>query len=134
MTSLAASRSNSLNTAGKDPMAAGVSRRASLSSDAGGLPLDVYEPPPEFQLLTLTGMGLDTNGEFLMAMQQQLVHEIREVWTNSVENLLYMKEDLIIPHGCVHSLVIYEVLLKLVEPFSDSMFSLLFDNNTYFMN
>uniref|UniRef100_A0A804Q4V0 Uncharacterized protein n=1 Tax=Zea mays TaxID=4577 RepID=A0A804Q4V0_MAIZE len=28
-------------TAGKDPMAAGVSRRASLSSDAGGLPLDV---------------------------------------------------------------------------------------------
>ncbi|KAL5662720.1 hypothetical protein ACJX0J_029845, partial [Zea mays] len=40
MTSLAASRSNSLNTAGKDPMAAGVSRRASLSSDAGGLPLD----------------------------------------------------------------------------------------------
>jgi hypothetical protein len=79
-------------------------------------------------------MGLDTNGEFLMAMQQQLVHEIREVWTNSVENLLYMKEDLIIPHGCVHSLVIYEVLLKLVEPFSDSMFSLLFDNNTSFMN
>ncbi|AQL00860.1 Protein XAP5 CIRCADIAN TIMEKEEPER [Zea mays] len=104
MTSLAASRSNSLNTAGKDPMAAGVPRRASLSSDAGGLPLDVYEPPPEFQSLTLTGMGLDTNGEFLMAMQQQLVHEIREVWTNSVENLLYMKEDLIIPHGCVHSL------------------------------
>jgi hypothetical protein len=26
-----------------------------------------------------------------MAMQQQLVHEIREVWTTSVENLLYMK-------------------------------------------
>jgi hypothetical protein len=41
MTSLAASRSNSLSTAGKEPMAAGVSRRASLSSDAGGLPLDV---------------------------------------------------------------------------------------------
>jgi hypothetical protein len=60
-----------------------------------------------------------------MAMQQQLVHEIREVWTTSVENLLY---------GCVHSLVIYEVLLKLVEPFSDSMFSHLFDNNTSFMN
>jgi hypothetical protein len=28
----------------------------------------------------------------------------------------------------------YEVLLKLVEPFSNSMFSLLFDNNTSFMN
>jgi hypothetical protein len=60
-----------------------------------------------------------------MAMQQQLVHEIREVWRTSVENLLY---------GCVHSLVIYKVLLKLVEPFSDSMFSHLFDNNTSFMN
>jgi hypothetical protein len=47
-----------------------------------------------------------------MAIQQQLVHEICEVWTTSVENLLYMKEDLIIPDGCVHSLVIYEVLLK----------------------
>ena len=41
MASLAASRSNSLGTAGKEPMAAGASRRASLSSDAGGLPLDV---------------------------------------------------------------------------------------------
>jgi hypothetical protein len=69
-----------------------------------------------------------------MAMQQQLVHEIREVWTTSLENLLYMKEDLIITHRCVHSLVIYEVLLKLVEPFSNSMFSHLFDNNTSFMN
>lgn len=41
MASLAASRSNSLGTAGKEHMAAGASRRSSLSSDAGGLPLDV---------------------------------------------------------------------------------------------
>jgi hypothetical protein len=41
MTSLAASRSNSLSTGRKEPMAARGSRRASLSSDAGGLPLDV---------------------------------------------------------------------------------------------
>lgn len=41
MASLAASRSNSLGTSGKEPMATGASRRASVSSDAGGLPLDV---------------------------------------------------------------------------------------------
>jgi hypothetical protein len=67
------------------------------------------------QPIMMPGPLGDTNGEFLMVMQQQLVHEIREVWTTSVENLLYMKEDLIIPHGCVHSLVIYKVLLKLVD-------------------
>ena len=44
MASLATSRSNSLGTAGKEP-AAGASRRSSLSSDAGGLPLDVCNTP-----------------------------------------------------------------------------------------
>ncbi|KAL3614003.1 hypothetical protein CASFOL_042077 [Castilleja foliolosa] len=40
----------------------------------------------------------DAIGEFLRAVQQQLAPEFREVRTTSVENLLYVKEDLIIPH------------------------------------
>uniref|UniRef100_A0A7N2MZX7 FAM50A/XAP5 C-terminal domain-containing protein n=1 Tax=Quercus lobata TaxID=97700 RepID=A0A7N2MZX7_QUELO len=40
----------------------------------------------------------DTIGEFLWAVQQQLAPEFREIRTTSVENLLYVKEDLIIPH------------------------------------
>ncbi|CAD6262751.1 unnamed protein product [Miscanthus lutarioriparius] len=60
MASLAASRSNSLGTAGKEPMAAGASRRASLSSDAGGLPLDL-----------LTSMA-DSNGQISAAVMERL--------------------------------------------------------------
>ncbi|XP_020687183.1 protein XAP5 CIRCADIAN TIMEKEEPER isoform X2 [Dendrobium catenatum] len=40
----------------------------------------------------------DTIGEFLRAVQQQLAPEFREIRTTSVENLVYVKEDLIIPH------------------------------------
>uniref|UniRef100_A0A803LGJ2 FAM50A/XAP5 C-terminal domain-containing protein n=1 Tax=Chenopodium quinoa TaxID=63459 RepID=A0A803LGJ2_CHEQI len=40
----------------------------------------------------------DTIGAFLRAVQQQLAPEFREVRTTTVENLLYVKEDLIIPH------------------------------------
>lgn len=40
----------------------------------------------------------DTIGEFLRAVQQQLAPEFREIRTASVENMLYVKEDLIIPH------------------------------------
>ncbi|XP_024531509.1 protein XAP5 CIRCADIAN TIMEKEEPER [Selaginella moellendorffii] len=40
----------------------------------------------------------DTIAEFLRAVQQQLASEFREIRTASVENLLYVKEDLIIPH------------------------------------
>jgi len=40
----------------------------------------------------------DTIAEFLRAVQQQLAPEFREIRTTSVENLLYVKEDLIIPH------------------------------------
>jgi len=42
----------------------------------------------------------DSIGEFLRAVQQQLAPEFREIRTTSVENLLYVKEDLIIPHVC----------------------------------
>ncbi|CAL5069309.1 unnamed protein product [Urochloa decumbens] len=64
--SFAASRSNSLGTAGKEPTAAGVtaagaSRRSSLSSDAGGLPLD--------QLLTSMA---DANGQISAAVMERL--------------------------------------------------------------
>ncbi|PWA43173.1 protein XAP5 CIRCADIAN TIMEKEEPER [Artemisia annua] len=40
----------------------------------------------------------DTIGEFLQTVRQQLAPEFREVRTTSVENLLYGKEDLMIPH------------------------------------
>ncbi|XP_057415402.1 protein XAP5 CIRCADIAN TIMEKEEPER isoform X2 [Lotus japonicus] len=40
----------------------------------------------------------DSIGEFLRAVQQQLAPEFREIRTTSVENLVYVKEDLIIPH------------------------------------
>ncbi|KAF8656375.1 hypothetical protein HU200_060757 [Digitaria exilis] len=60
MASLAASRSNSLGTAGKEPLAAGASRRSSLSSDAGGLPLDL-----------LTSMA-DANGQISAAVMERL--------------------------------------------------------------
>ncbi|GFS42805.1 XAP5 family protein [Actinidia rufa] len=40
----------------------------------------------------------DSIGVFLRAVQQQLAPEFREIRTTSVENLLYVKEDLIIPH------------------------------------
>ncbi|KNA13908.1 hypothetical protein SOVF_111960 [Spinacia oleracea] len=40
----------------------------------------------------------DTIGVFLRSVQQQLAPEFREVRTSTVENLLYVKEDLIIPH------------------------------------
>ena len=41
----------------------------------------------------------DSIGEFLRAVQQQLATEFREVRTSAVENMIYIKEDLIIPHA-----------------------------------
>ncbi|XP_062226373.1 BEACH domain-containing protein C2 isoform X2 [Phragmites australis] len=60
MASLAASRSNSLDKIGNQPMAAGALRRSSLSSDAGGLPLDV-----------LTSLA-DANGQIPAAVMERL--------------------------------------------------------------
>ena len=40
----------------------------------------------------------DSIGEFLRSVQQQLATEFREVRTSAVENMIYIKEDLIIPH------------------------------------
>ncbi len=45
----------------------------------------------------------DSIAEFLRAVQHQLAAEFREIRTASVENLLYVKEDLIIPHVSVNS-------------------------------
>ncbi|KAI4990473.1 hypothetical protein ZWY2020_038836 [Hordeum vulgare] len=50
----------------------------------------------------------DSIGEFLRADHQQLAPEFREVRTTSVMNLLYVKEDLVIPHQ--HSL--YELIIN----------------------
>lgn len=60
----------------------------------------------------------DTIGEFLRAIQQQLAPEFREVRTASVENLLYVKEDLIIPHQ--HSF--YELIVNKARGKSGPLF------------
>ncbi|KAK4377802.1 hypothetical protein RND71_004098 [Anisodus tanguticus] len=43
----------------------------------------------------------DSIGEFLWAVQQQLAPAFREVRTTSVENILYVKEDLIIADATI---------------------------------
>ncbi|XP_056685770.1 protein XAP5 CIRCADIAN TIMEKEEPER-like [Spinacia oleracea] len=48
--------------------------------------------------MKLLGWKKCTKVTFLRAVQQQLALEFQEAWTASVENLLYLKEDLIIPH------------------------------------
>jgi hypothetical protein len=40
----------------------------------------------------------DSIGEFMKAVQVQLAPEFREVRTTMYDNLMYVKEDLIIPH------------------------------------
>ncbi|CAM8899304.1 hypothetical protein QQ045_009936 [Rhodiola kirilowii] len=60
----------------------------------------------------------DRIGEFLRAVQQQLAPEFREVRTTSVENLLYVKEDLIIPHQ--HSF--YELIINKARGKSGPLF------------
>ncbi|KAL9231828.1 hypothetical protein vseg_006998 [Gypsophila vaccaria] len=60
----------------------------------------------------------DSIGAFLRAVQQQLAPEFREVRTTSVENLLYVKEDLIIPHQ--HSF--YELIINKARGKSGPLF------------
>ncbi|XP_047316189.1 protein XAP5 CIRCADIAN TIMEKEEPER [Impatiens glandulifera] len=60
----------------------------------------------------------DAIGEFLRSVQQQLAPEFREVRTTSVENLLYVKEDLIIPHQ--HSF--YELIVNKARGKSGPLF------------
>lgn len=60
----------------------------------------------------------DSIGEFLRAVQQQLAPEFREIRTTSVENLLYVKEDLIIPHQ--HSF--YELIINKARGKSGPLF------------
>ncbi|KAL6545977.1 hypothetical protein OROGR_009851 [Orobanche gracilis] len=60
----------------------------------------------------------DTIGEFLRAVHQQLAPEFREVLTTSLENLLYVKEDLIIPHQ--HSF--YELIVNKARGKSGPLF------------
>ncbi|KAM1108926.1 hypothetical protein ACFX15_008054 [Malus domestica] len=60
----------------------------------------------------------DKIGDFLKAVQQQLAPEFREVRTTSVENLLYVKEDLIIPHQ--HSF--YELIVNKARGKSGPLF------------
>lgn len=57
----------------------------------------------------------DSIGEFLRSVQQQLSPEFREVRTTSVENLLYVKEDLIIPHVRTDSKPISLVIVGQLE-------------------
>ncbi|KAL4317982.1 hypothetical protein GQ457_18G017970 [Hibiscus cannabinus] len=57
----------------------------------------------------------DTIGEFLRAVQHQLAPEFREIRTTTVENLLYVKEDLIIPHVTWIPSLNYLLLHRLIE-------------------
>jgi hypothetical protein len=55
----------------------------------------------------------------MRAVQQQLASEFREIRTTSVENLLYVKEDLIIPHVCLLALLhgpFPALMLSLIHP------------------
>jgi protein FAM50 len=60
----------------------------------------------------------DPIGNFLRAVQQQLAPDFREIRTASVENLLYVKEDLIIPHQ--HSF--YELIINKARGKSGPLF------------
>ncbi|KAE9587564.1 putative XAP5 protein [Lupinus albus] len=60
----------------------------------------------------------DSIGEFLRAVQQQLAPEFREIRTTSVENMLYVKEDLIVPHQ--HSF--YELIVNKARGKSGPLF------------
>ncbi|CAL1353168.1 unnamed protein product [Linum trigynum] len=60
----------------------------------------------------------DSIGEFLLSVQQQLAPEFREIRTTNVENLLYVKEDLIIPHQ--HSF--YELIVNKARGKSGPLF------------
>ncbi|CAM6033675.1 unnamed protein product [Sphagnum compactum] len=60
----------------------------------------------------------DSIAEFLRAVQHQLAAEFREIRTASVENLLYVKEDLIIPHQ--HSF--YELIINKARGKSGPLF------------
>ncbi|XP_010429009.1 PREDICTED: protein XAP5 CIRCADIAN TIMEKEEPER [Camelina sativa] len=60
----------------------------------------------------------DAIGNFLRAVQQQLAPDFREIRTTSVENLLYVKEDLIIPHQ--HSF--YELIINKARGKSGPLF------------
>lgn len=60
----------------------------------------------------------DTIGHFLKDVQQQLASEFREIRTTSIENLLYVKEDLIIPHQ--HSF--YELIINKARGKSGPLF------------
>eukprot|EP00271_Cylindrocystis_brebissonii_P001705 TRINITY_DN1198_c1_g3_i1.p1 TRINITY_DN1198_c1_g3~~TRINITY_DN1198_c1_g3_i1.p1 ORF type:complete len:369 (+),score=122.62 TRINITY_DN1198_c1_g3_i1:257-1363(+) len=60
----------------------------------------------------------DSIGEFLGSVQQQLAAEFREVRTSSVENLLYVKEDLIIPH----QYTFYELIINRARGKSGPLF------------
>ena len=49
----------------------------------------------------------DTIGQFLKAVREQCAPEFREIKMTSVENMLYIKEDLIMPHGLTfHDLIV----------------------------
>ncbi|CAH2061638.1 unnamed protein product [Thlaspi arvense] len=70
------------------------------------------------QLLLISVRKGDPIGNFLRSVQQQLAPDFREIRTASVENLLYVKEDLIIPHQ--HSF--YELIINKARGKSGPLF------------
>lgn len=60
----------------------------------------------------------DTIGEFLKAVREQLQSEFRELRTTSVGNLMYIKEDLVLPHG----ISFYDLIINKVRGKSGPLF------------
>ncbi|KAJ1437882.1 XAP5 protein [Sesbania bispinosa] len=78
------------------------------------------EEPHHDEPLQITYSYWDGTGHrrVIQAIQQQLAPEFREIRTTSVENLLYVKEDLIIPHQ--HSF--YELIVNKARGKSGPLF------------
>ena len=60
----------------------------------------------------------DTVGTFLKAVQEQLAPQFREIRSASVSGLMYVKEDVILPH----TVSFYDLIVKKVQGRSGPLF------------
>lgn len=60
----------------------------------------------------------DTIGQFLKAVVEQLTPQFREIRTTSVQNLMYVKEDIILPH----TVTFYDLIINKAQGKSGPLF------------
>ncbi|PSC73288.1 XAP5 CIRCADIAN TIMEKEEPER [Micractinium conductrix] len=60
----------------------------------------------------------DTVGQFLKAVIEQLMPQFREIRTTSVQNLMYVKEDIILPH----TITFYDLIINKAQGKSGPLF------------